>query len=777
VTLADLAPSEKYDFVNRWCELTELPNRRADAARELISDVHSTDRIERMTGNPMLLTTMALVKRKVGKLPNRRAELYGEAVQVLLNWRQEVDEPLDPHEAIPQLEYVAFAMCDQGVQRLRRDEILKVITQMREDYPNIHQARNHSPEEFLSRLEARTGLLVEAGRTRHHGLEEMVYEFRHLTFQEYLAACAFVDGRFPGKAAKYSLAEHVAPLAGRTSETAFIEDGAKEMAVLETWRETLRLSLAICLDDDVDSTLHAILTPMQGEPEITSRARSILAVLCIADEPNVSEAMVVEVFEQFAAQVDVRDRNFSVRTGVHVAADSVAATNWAMLLCNCLVAEFLRQEPLRRDYWGDIAAIVYAKTSPSKADLVSDWRANQIETLHNGTEFQAIQVALGIAALARTRNAVDITPELISVLLARLTGTAPMSHAAAEALAYLTRDTELDGQTVRNLDERVNEWIPNELELEQIVAFVKIYTNDPEAIRFLTWLLGKRKVQAAVVPLMTWLDHPSAELRKSVVASLGSIKGELAIEPLVARLGDAEADVGYAAAIALGEIGSNLAAEPLIARLEHVDALWRSTAAMALGTLRCEFAVEPLIERLQDIDSDVCSSAVIALGEIGNELAVVPLVARLNKVESDVNTSAAKASGDIEDEYDVEHQFTRIEVNEAYISDVIVRVLGEIGGASALTSLYNILGHKDKNLRQAAVGSLSRTCEEEVDKKLLSRDFDDFEPYLDPRERVKLDHVRQAAQSLEISIEEVRHRYETLASKFRLKLTWRSSKK
>lgn len=74
VTLADLSAEDKDDFARRWCRLTELPERRDTAAQELIHDIHSSNRIERLTGNPMLLTTMALVKRKVGKLPSRRAD-------------------------------------------------------------------------------------------------------------------------------------------------------------------------------------------------------------------------------------------------------------------------------------------------------------------------------------------------------------------------------------------------------------------------------------------------------------------------------------------------------------------------------------------------------------------------------------------------------------------------------------------------------------------------------------------------------------------------------
>ena len=125
----------------------------------------------------MLLTTLALVKRKVGKLPSRRADLYYEAgVQVLYNWRSQVDEPVDPNEANPQLEYVAYDMCDHGKQKLRRDEILGLIERMRVDYPNIHLARNHTPEQFLRILEGRTGLLVEAGQVRQSGQMMPIYE-------------------------------------------------------------------------------------------------------------------------------------------------------------------------------------------------------------------------------------------------------------------------------------------------------------------------------------------------------------------------------------------------------------------------------------------------------------------------------------------------------------------------------------------------------------------------------------------------------------------------
>lgn len=349
VTLSDLSRDEKDDFARRWCDLIELPERRAEAAEELIHDIHSSDRIERMTGNPMLLTTMALVRRKVGKLPSRRADLYWEAVQVLLNWRSDVDESLDPREAIPQLEYIAYAMCDRGVQQLRRDEVLELITKMRVEYPNLHEVRNHTPEVFLHHLEARTSLLVETGKIRYLGMDMPVYEFRHLTFQEYLAARALVDGRFPGRDAKRSLAEQVAILAGQTAESLFSATGTKEVAVTESWRETLRLCTAICSDDDVDRILYAILTPLNDEPEPTRRARSIMAALCVADEPNVSDETVGRVFKAFSKNVrDGDGSGLAIHTGADAVALEMAGSRWARLLKYCLIEEMLQRDGNKR---------------------------------------------------------------------------------------------------------------------------------------------------------------------------------------------------------------------------------------------------------------------------------------------------------------------------------------------------------------------------------------------------------------------------------------------
>ena len=126
-TVADLKPEEMDAFAKQWVNATEHETKQENALATLTESIHSSDRVERLASNPMLLTTLALVHRRIGRMPQKRHELYREAIQVLLNWRHEIDERLELSEAVPQLEYIAYSMCDQGVQRLNRDELIDLL--------------------------------------------------------------------------------------------------------------------------------------------------------------------------------------------------------------------------------------------------------------------------------------------------------------------------------------------------------------------------------------------------------------------------------------------------------------------------------------------------------------------------------------------------------------------------------------------------------------------------------------------------------------------------
>nr|VFK61205.1 MAG: HEAT repeat-containing protein [Candidatus Kentron sp. UNK]VFK69810.1 MAG: HEAT repeat-containing protein [Candidatus Kentron sp. UNK] len=580
LTVADLSKDDKDAFARRWCNLTEVGDRREAACAELIRDIHSADRIERLTGNPMLLTTMALIKRKIGRLPQRRVDLYEKAVEVLLNWRSQLDEPLDPREALPQLEYLAHALCADGIQQIREDEILERLREMRAAYPNIYSLQQHSPEAFLHLLEARTGLLIQSGHVRHDGRSMPVYEFRHLTFQEYLAGLALVQGHYRGWDTGRTLAEIVAPLAGQVGEGREFGD----TAVVENWREALRLCVAACNDSEVEEVLAAILRPLPGETG-TERARAVLAVLCLADEPNVSEQLAGEVLRQLAAQVGERDGWGNARTSLDAAAMEVARSRWKEILGDCLLDEFQQREGVTRGRSGGLYAMVREIQVPSEEDEFAHWLTEETLRLAHCDEREAIGIALTVLRLAYLGRDCRV-PALTDGLIQRLAGGAALAHGAAGALYWMN-----DGYQAKS---RKNRWGFIPAQQKQLIAATARPDCDSEALRYLSVIFRNERMTGAVEALLAQLanNHP-ARTRRAMVLALGKIGDPKAIDALVARLEDTEenTDVRQVAAIALGNIGKEPALDALRTALrDTVEAVRRA----ALGGLAqgCEEEID-----------------------------------------------------------------------------------------------------------------------------------------------------------------------------------------
>lgn len=169
-------------------------------AEKLAKTICDSDRVRQLAKNPLLLTTLLLVKRWVGQLPTRRSVLYGKAIEVLLmTWNVEGYEPIDQEEAIPQLAFVAFTMMKDGLQRVSSRRLKKTLALARKQMPEVLAYARFSVSEFIQRVEIRSSLLILSGYEIEQGTLYAMYEFRHLTFQEYLAARAIVDGYYPDR--------------------------------------------------------------------------------------------------------------------------------------------------------------------------------------------------------------------------------------------------------------------------------------------------------------------------------------------------------------------------------------------------------------------------------------------------------------------------------------------------------------------------------------------------------------------------------------------------
>src|SRR5262249_32465066 len=184
----DLADVER--LCESWhAEVVGDNDKVRSEARQLAATIWNNERIRSLAENPLMLTTLLVVRRNVGELPTRRVKLYKAAVDVLIRtWNVEGYEPLDEEETLAQLSYVACAMMQDGQQQVGRRRLLELLRQARTELQAELQFAAISPSQFIERIEYRSSLLMMTGHELIDEELQEVFEFRHLTFQEYLAA-------------------------------------------------------------------------------------------------------------------------------------------------------------------------------------------------------------------------------------------------------------------------------------------------------------------------------------------------------------------------------------------------------------------------------------------------------------------------------------------------------------------------------------------------------------------------------------------------------------
>ena len=197
--VAELSPNDVRTITLAWHREVVGPSAtvRANAAA-LADSILQTDRVRRLAVNPLLLAPLLLVRRWLGELPRKRSVLYAKAIEVLLmTWNVEGHQPLDPDEALPQLAFAAFSMMQRNVQTVSIKELTGYFSEARRQMPELLGYSRISVSEFVSRVEDRSSLLSLSGHTLEDGQLRATYEFKHLTFQEYLAALAAAQGYYP----------------------------------------------------------------------------------------------------------------------------------------------------------------------------------------------------------------------------------------------------------------------------------------------------------------------------------------------------------------------------------------------------------------------------------------------------------------------------------------------------------------------------------------------------------------------------------------------------
>ncbi|MEU1397839.1 NACHT domain-containing protein [Micromonospora zamorensis] len=298
VQVQDLHPKAIRRLTTQWhVEVIGSSAAVLAEADRLASIIIGTDRIRRLAVNPLLLTTLLLVKRWVGHIPRKRTMLYQKAVEVLLmTWNAEGHEPLDSEETMPQLAFAAYSMLNAGVTTVTADELAGHFTDARRSLPEILGYAQVSVHKLTERVEERSSLLTLSGHKLVDGEIKPTYSFKHLTFQEYFAALAIVNSWLPRDLQDVSFVQILGP----KLNTSAWQEVVALTAVLSGKKasEIVRALLKGTYPDSMGKEIE-IPTPSQREGE---RPRSANVLACLADEAPIAPDLAEEAV-RFCFQV------------------------------------------------------------------------------------------------------------------------------------------------------------------------------------------------------------------------------------------------------------------------------------------------------------------------------------------------------------------------------------------------------------------------------------------------------------------------------------------
>ncbi len=171
--------------------------------------IERSERLAELATRPLLLTLMASLHAwRGGSLPEKREELYADAVDLLLEqWEgRKVVRDAAGQSVLLQPSLAEWLKVDRAIVRA---ELERLAFEAHRDQPELkgtgdipqdklvgalmavarNPAARANPVELEDYLCKRAGLLAARG--------ECVYAFPHRTFQEYLAACHLTDHGFP----------------------------------------------------------------------------------------------------------------------------------------------------------------------------------------------------------------------------------------------------------------------------------------------------------------------------------------------------------------------------------------------------------------------------------------------------------------------------------------------------------------------------------------------------------------------------------------------------
>jgi len=742
--IRDFDEDDIRQFVHLWYKavkigfLGDVPTAGLEAssgARELLLMISNNERLKALARNPLLLSVLAMVHQRRLDLPQRRAELYDECIDMLLGYADQVKGGvaarelaayggLDRNEKRALLEQVALWFHERGEsgQEAERNELVLEISRQFEAILGKDSATaRRSSEPFLRLLEERTGLIVENGVG--------MFAFAHISFQEYLAARA---------------------VAHRDDFIGFTLDHLRD----PWWREVILLEVGHLSDDRHFSLRSRKLTGelIRNIWHANSWMESVLhrdllfAARCLADSGKLAvpddlrRGIIDDLLRlwrhtpyepQRREILDVFDHLVSTVDGSQIFGEVCALTNDSQGDIRRLAAFALGHmgavagpedmlsslEGLLKDSDNYVrAAAVFALGRMGKVAAKPKIVEQLLALFEDENEDDYVRSAT--ASALKQMGQLQVTPETLERMVA-LCGHSD-SWVRCGALSSMAR-MGVAAVTPRALERLISLSLDNN-------------PNVPYAVARVFAQMGTSAVTTETLKSLVKLsNHNLPWVRAAAVYALGRMGPSAAqvatLDKLLDLTADREASVRSTACDALGQMGRMAARADVLERLFEIasdkEPLVRRAAASTLGMLAQTAAsprtMECLVLLSNDSDAWVRSASLHAIGQMAQAAfqnqSLPPLTELVTDSNPEARAEAAFLIGQVAHNPSVRstavaHLLKLLQDDTSFVRWAAARALAEIGTVTAigdrLEYLLRLLKSEDEDLQIAAAFVLGR---------------------------------------------------------------------
>ncbi len=223
------------------------------------------------------------------------------------------------------------------------------------------------------------------------------------------------------------------------------------------------------------------------------------------------------------------------------------------------------------------------------------------------------------------------------------------------------------------------------------------------------WALGRRGEAGGVATLANLAKTGEKAVRLAAIRTLPEIGNAAALKSLAGLLADSDREIAQAAQEGLASLTIPEADAAVEKMFDSQDVQARLTAIDLMGRRRMASAVPALLEAATGAEAQVRPAALRKLGELGTPAkldSVLDLAGRLREpadldaLEQAINDICAKAA---KPESCADPVISRIRQSATAQKSLLLRVLGSLGGATALKTVREAAADANADLHATAI--------------------------------------------------------------------------